>query len=370
MYDFGSLSREDLDPRSCAAAGPLEAYGPTMIQFPSRRLKPNNTRSTITVMKILVSGGGIAGNALVYWLSKLGHDVPVVEWFPSLRDNGLQIDLRGNGIEVIKRMCLEQAIRSKSVPEQGLQQIDNSDRCWANFPVNKFGKGLQSFTTEFGIMRGDLCQLLHNITKDRARFVFGTSIKSFEEKDSPVEVWFTDGTTDRFDLLVGADSLRSPFAEIFEGAGWQTEEILKALMEDNDFYCERLGLVKLDCWSSGRVTLVGDAAYCPSPLSGMGTSSVFVGAYILAGEIGEHCPNRDDTNQERDNKDGLAAALKAYEQKFRPFMDQPCPPILSPSSSFLAETAVHWQVDSSGERQAVGSSPSMRTCDGIRGSSV
>jgi hypothetical protein len=56
----------------------------------------------------------------------------------------------------------------------------------------------------------------------------------------------------------------------------------------------------------------------------MGTTSALVGAYILAGEIGRHCgrPNREDTNRGDDTNDGLTTALKAYEQKFRPFMDQ------------------------------------------------
>jgi hypothetical protein len=89
-------------------------------------------------------------------------------------------------------------------------------------------------------------------------------------------------------------------------------------MKDADeFYCERLGLVKVESWSRGRVALVGDAAYCPSANTGMGTTSSIVGAYILAGEIGRHCGLGGD-----DTKDGLATALKAYEQKLRPFMDQ------------------------------------------------
>jgi 2-polyprenyl-6-methoxyphenol hydroxylase-like FAD-dependent oxidoreductase len=57
-------------------------------------------------MKVLINGGGIAGNALAFWLSKLGHSVTVVERFPTLRTTGLQIDLRGHGIEVMKRYFL------------------------------------------------------------------------------------------------------------------------------------------------------------------------------------------------------------------------------------------------------------------------
>ncbi|KAI1075966.1 FAD/NAD(P)-binding domain-containing protein [Whalleya microplaca] len=363
-------------------------------------------------LKVLISGGGIAGNALAFWLSKLGHDVTIVERFPSLRTTGLQIDLRGHGIEVLKRMGLEQSFRAKSAPEQGMQVVDSSGRRWAYFPANKSGKGIQSFTTDYEIMRGDLCRLMHDATKDRAKYIFGTSIESFEDKDGAVEVHFADGKTDRFDLVVGADGQGSrtrkimlgpdtadafyplggqyigyftiprpmpekedyiattyqatkrralmvrrhnPHAvqvymicktnserlknarqkgevreqkealmEIFRGAGWETDKILEALKSSDDFYCEHLGLVKLDSWSRGRVTLVGDAAYCPSANTGMGTTSGIVGAYILAGEIGRHCgrPGKENTDGADNAEANLTAALKAYEEKFRPFMNQ------------------------------------------------
>ncbi|KAF2094645.1 FAD/NAD(P)-binding domain-containing protein [Rhizodiscina lignyota] len=375
----------------------------------------------MTRMKVLISGGGIAGNALAFWLSKLGHDVTVVEWFSSLRATGLQLDLRGHGIEVMRRMGLEQAFRTKMAPEQGMQIVDNSGRRRAYFPANKSGKGLQAFTTDFEIMRGDLCRLIYEATKDRTKYVFGTSVESFEEKNDSVEVRFTDGKTDHFDLVVGADgqgsrtrkmmlgsdtadgfkslgyymgyfTFRRPakageeyiatwhlasgrrfmmtrrhspdevqvylgckadsgrlanaprgdvdaekecLAEVFQGAGWETEELLEALKISKDFYCERLGLVKLDSWSRGRVTLVGDAAYCPSVMTGMGTTSAMVGAYILAGEIGKHCGHaaKDGT------KDGLPAALEAYERKFRPFMNQVQKGVSEDAGSMMPSTA-------------------------------
>ncbi len=360
-------------------------------------------------MKVLISGAGIAGNALAFWLSKLGHDVTVVERFPSIRATGLQIDLRGAGIEVLKRMGLEQAFRSKSAPEQGLRLIDSSGKQRAFFPANTSRKGPQSFTSEYEIMRGDLCHLLHDATNDRVTYIFGTSIESFTEKDGAVEVRFGSGETGRFDLVVGADGQgsrtrklmlgpsvadgfypcgsqyvgyftipqpmqegegymatsyiapgkrgimtrrqnphelqiylgctanserlknargdvgaeKAALTEIFQGAGWKTDEILESLKDADNFYCERIGLVKLDSWSRGRVTLVGDAGYCPSANTGMGTTAAIVGAYILAGEIGNHCgPNNGKAVKKAGTEDGLAAALGAYERKFRPFMTQ------------------------------------------------
>ena len=138
-------------------------------------------------LKILICGGGLAGNALAFWLSKLGHDVTVVERWPSLRATGLQIDLRGSGIKVLKRMGLEEAFRARSVQEQGLEFVNSSGKQKAYFPANKTGQGLQSFTTDYEIMRGDLCRLFHDATKDRVKYIFGMTVKSFEE--NPFCMW-------------------------------------------------------------------------------------------------------------------------------------------------------------------------------------
>ena len=101
------------------------------------------------------------------------------------------------------------------------------------------------------------------------------------------------------------------------GAGWQTEEILRGMEEADDFYCERMGVVNLDRWSRGRVVLVGDAAYCPSAMTGMGTSCAMAGAYVLAGEIGRVCGRREATVTKGD----IETALARYEEKLRPFIN-------------------------------------------------
>jgi 2-polyprenyl-6-methoxyphenol hydroxylase-like FAD-dependent oxidoreductase len=111
------------------------------------------------------------------------------------------------------------------------------------------------------------------------------------------------------------DEEKAAFAEVFRGAGWKADKILQWLEESEDFYCERLSTVKLPSWCDRRVALLGDAAYCPSAATGMGTTSAIVGAYVLAGEIGKHCAGSG-------TKQALPSALKSYDQKFRPFMAQ------------------------------------------------
>ncbi|MEV6964209.1 FAD-dependent monooxygenase [Hamadaea sp. NPDC051192] len=51
------------------------------------------------------------------------------------------------------------------------------------------------------------------------------------------------------------------------------------------FYFDSISQLRMDTWSRGRVTLVGDAGYCPGPAVGGSTSLAVVGAYVLAGEL-------------------------------------------------------------------------------------
>ncbi|MFJ4650193.1 FAD-dependent monooxygenase [Nocardia sp. NPDC088792] len=74
-------------------------------------------------------------------------------------------------------------------------------------------------------------------------------------------------------------------ADTFADGGWETANLLRLMPESPDFYFDSVSQIHLDTWSAGRVALVGDAAYCPSPLSGQGTSMALVGAYVLAGEL-------------------------------------------------------------------------------------
>jgi 2-polyprenyl-6-methoxyphenol hydroxylase-like FAD-dependent oxidoreductase len=74
-------------------------------------------------------------------------------------------------------------------------------------------------------------------------------------------------------------------AEQFTGNGWQSDRLLREMQYAPDFYFDSVGQVHMDTWSRGRVALLGDAAYCPSSLSGMGSGLALVGAYVLAGEL-------------------------------------------------------------------------------------
>ncbi|MEN3302286.1 MAG: hypothetical protein V7633_4344 [Pseudonocardia sp.] len=73
--------------------------------------------------------------------------------------------------------------------------------------------------------------------------------------------------------------------ERIAGLGWLTPRLLEHLDQTPDFYLDQVAQVVLDRWSSGRVGLLGDAAFSSSPMSGQGTGLALVGAYLLAGEL-------------------------------------------------------------------------------------
>ncbi|KAH8434917.1 putative FAD-binding monooxygenase [Aspergillus melleus] len=486
-------------------------------------------------MKILLSGAGITSNTLAHFLTRQGHILTILERAPTLRDTGLQIDLRGPGVEVIRRMGLEGALKAKTIQEEGIQVVDKVGRRRAWFPVSSGGDAAQikggggtgvgtgkkgkerktSLTTEWEVMRGDLCRLLFDSAqkglkqgqgKGKVEYRFGTSIEGLRERVDGVDVRFSTGEQEEFDLVIGGDGQNSKvrglliaererqrrlsqgqqhaqldqgddgqtdpfkplgvyaglfttswpplpdtpsssssqstqptpdsdsnkligtvylapsqraiftrrhhphriqvylfcrtdspaFAELrqghmdpakekallmrhFESAGWETDRLMKALEEAEDFYCERIGFVKMEGWSSlsalpstlrssstgsasasasaitaeepgtgadgdptsytgGRIVLVGDAAYAPSVTTGMGTTAGVVGAYVLAGEIGKYCtaeptralpsssseptkstPESSSTSTTTSNTD-IQKAILNYERTLRPFI--------------------------------------------------
>ncbi|MCE3554386.1 FAD-dependent monooxygenase [Pseudonocardia sp. RS11V-5] len=92
------------------------------------------------------------------------------------------------------------------------------------------------------------------------------------------------------------------------GFGWLTPRILEHLDDTPDFYLDQVAQVVMDRWSSGRVGLLGDAAFSSSPMSGQGTGLALVGAYLLAGELAAAGWDPE-------------AGFAAYEARMRPFVE-------------------------------------------------
>ena len=158
-------------------------------------------------LKVLISGAGIAGTCLAYWLTKTRLDISItiVERSPSPRVTGQAIDIRGPAIEIIKLMKLEEALRSRHTTEEGTTFVDSSGKSFAQFI------GGDTFTAEYEILRADLSQIFLEATEglSNVQYIYGDSIESLEQTDKNINVTFTGGSKDTFDLLVAADGSTS-----------------------------------------------------------------------------------------------------------------------------------------------------------------
>lgn len=347
-------------------------------------------------LRILISGSGIAGPAVAFWLARLGHACTIVERFPSLRANGQQIDLREQGVDAARRMGILDEVRRRGVDEAGTEFIDAAGRPQSYMEKAPPGQR-QSLSSEFEIMRGDMCRLLMEATEHAVTYKFGVTVDDFADEDDGrgVRVTLSDGSVESYDLLIGADGQgsrirkkmlagggledsyrslgafccyytigRQPdetrnvatvcflpkrrwvmtrwhaqrsgqaylftmshadelrealkqgsgaqkelFARIFQDVGWKVPRLLKEMGAADDFYAQEVVQVTGKRWSRGRVVLLGDAGYAPSPFTGMGTSLALVGAYVLAGEVARHPGD-------------LPGALASYDAALRPLVEE------------------------------------------------
>ena len=104
-------------------------------------------------------------------------------------------------------------------------------------------------------------------------------------------------------------SQRQIIVEQFKGESWRTAELLKEIAQSDSFYFDKFCQIKMPSWSKGRVALVGDAAYCPSPASGQGGSMAMQGAATIADALLKHHGNYE-------------LAFMEYDRNLRPAIEE------------------------------------------------
>ena len=157
-------------------------------------------------MRVLISGAGIAGPSLAWFLAKTGARVTIVEKSPALFPYGQNVDIQGSARKVIQKMGLMDQYRRLNTTEKGTQLIDPNGRPFALFPVREGSEA--SPTSQFEILRGDLAALLYKATKDHPNvtYLFDTTVKKVVSNDDDiVKVELSNGEVQDSDLLVAAD---------------------------------------------------------------------------------------------------------------------------------------------------------------------
>jgi 2-polyprenyl-6-methoxyphenol hydroxylase-like FAD-dependent oxidoreductase len=307
-------------------------------------------------MGVLISGAGVAGPALAYWLTRYGFEVTVVERAPALRKaGGHAVDLFRPAMDVVERMGVLPQVQERATGTERLVLRTPGKRP-VELDVGRLFETISDRHVE--IMRDDLAEVFFDATRDDVEYVFDDSVTSVSDDGV---VTFERGETRRFDLVVGADGVHSTvrrlvfgdvperfvgaylavlslpdhlgladtsiaYADVdriaaiyraerlpdaravflfrsepldyhhrdvprqkellrraYAGMGGDVPRWLERL--DGTFYFDSITQLLMDTWSRGRVTLVGDAGFCPGPAIGGSTSLAVVGAYVLAGEL-------------------------------------------------------------------------------------
>ena len=338
---------------------------------------------------ILVSGAGIAGPTVAYWLKRYGFNPTVVEQAPKPRQGGYIFGLDGRkGVEVLERMGVWPRVQEQRYEGYEYLFVNASDELIASINVAAATKEVTGRVLTY-IKRADLAKIVYEHTNDSVEYIFGDSVRCLAEDAEGVAVDFESGSSRRFDLVIGADGLHSTvrtlefgdesrfkrymghyvaaftlrnypseYGEVrfytmprksvtlynlkeggtiavftfrqeeeltyglhdterqkqllsaaFAGEGWEVPRLLEAMKTTSDFFFDTVSQIRMDTWSKGRVTLVGDAGYCPTLLTGYGSQLALVGAYVLAGEL-------------KTAAGDYRTAFQAYEHELRPFVEQ------------------------------------------------
>ncbi|MFI9837957.1 FAD-dependent monooxygenase [Nonomuraea sp. NPDC051941] len=152
--------------------------------------------------EVLISGAGVAGMSLAYWLHRQGYAVTVVERAAALRGTGYAVDFRGDAIDVLDRMGVLSQMRDHATGMGAITLVDGDGKPTGELPAETFAGDLE-------LLKPDVTRILHSITADDVSYVFDDSITAIGQDEDGVNVEFERAAGGRFDLVIGADGVYS-----------------------------------------------------------------------------------------------------------------------------------------------------------------
>lgn len=174
-------------------------------------------------MRIAINGTGIAGPTLAWWLQRYGHEPVLFERAPALRTGGYLIDFWGVGYAIAEKMGIIPELQQKGYLIEALHLVDETGRPVANMSTAAMRKLVDG--RFISIARGDIAATLYNAC-DAVETHFGTHITGIEEQADGVLAALSDGSTEQFDLVIGADGLHSQIRSLIVGPEAQVEHSL------------------------------------------------------------------------------------------------------------------------------------------------
>lgn len=166
--------------------------------------------------KVLVSGASFAGLSTAYWMNQLGYAVTVVEIGSGLRMGGTAVDIRGNTVDIVRRMGIFEQIQANRLSLQR-SEFKNADNVTERTLVLRNADEPPS-DDAFEIERNTLLNILLDVVKNDVELVFSDSITALRETKHGIEATFEKSAARSFDLVFGCDGIHSAVRKMWFGS--------------------------------------------------------------------------------------------------------------------------------------------------------
>ena len=165
---------------------------------------------------VLISGVGIAGPTLAFWLKRGGFEPTLLECAAGVRSGGYVIDFWGLGYDIAERMGLTDAIERVGYQIREMRIVDESGKRITGFGTRVFKELTGGRYVTIG--RSDLSRLLFDKVSGATETIFDDEVVSLQQHSDGVEAQFRNGQTRRFGLVIGADGLHSNVRRLMFGS--------------------------------------------------------------------------------------------------------------------------------------------------------